>query len=74
MSKKVIIAYKDLKTGEATDALELGYPLSKYYSNDSYVNNYRNYAYLRLGISTNALVVFIIILDIESRRNTRRCN
>ena len=54
MSKKVIIAYKDLKTGEATDALELGYPLSKYYSNDSYVNNYRNYAYLRLGISTNA--------------------
>ena len=51
---KVIIAYKDLKTGEATDALELGYPLSKYYSNDSYVNNYRNYAYLRLGISTNA--------------------
>lgn len=54
MSKRAIIAYKDLKTGEKTDVIELGYPLSKYYSNDSYVNNYRTYAYLRLGVSTNA--------------------
>lgn len=47
---------KDLQTGETSEVIEMKCSLKNYYSNQYYVNNYRNYVYLRLGTSTEGFV------------------